>query len=185
MTRPSRAIVDQLGGGKGDVMCLGVGGKMGPTLAVLAENAIKQANSGRTVFGVSRFSDDGAAQRLQSSGVKTIQCDLLDRTAVDNLPDATDVIFMAGRKFGSTGAEGLTWALNAYMPGIVPSAIEMPGLSYFRRATFIPFSPITSAGAPSRPIRRPSASTPSLVLAASAYSSISRKRLARAFASCG
>ncbi len=147
MTRPSRAIVDQLGGGKGDVMCLGVGGKMGPTLAVLAENAIKQANSGRTVFGVSRFSDDGAAQRLQSSGVKTIQCDLLDRTAVDNLPDATDVIFMAGRKFGSTGAEGLTWALNAYMPGIVAERYRDARIVVFSTGNVYPFSPITSAGA--------------------------------------
>lgn len=147
MTLPSRAVVDQLGGGEGNVICLGVGGKMGHTLATLAVNAIKQANSDRTVFGVSRFSDDRAARKLQSSGVKTIRCDLLDRTAVDNLPDATDVVFMAGRKFGSTGAEGLTWALNAYMPGLVAERFRDARIVVFSTGNVYPFSSSTSAGA--------------------------------------
>ena len=147
MTRPSRAVVDQLGGGEGNVVCLGVGGKMGHTLATLAVNAMKQANSDRTVFGVSRFSDNHAAQKLQSSGVKTIRCDLLDRTAVDNLPDATDVVFMAGRKFGSTGAEGLTWALNAYMPGLVAERYRDARIVVFSTGNVYPFSPTATAGA--------------------------------------
>ena len=146
MTRPSQAVVGLLVGGEGNVMCLGVGGKMGHTLATLAVNAIKQTNGDRTVFGVSRFSDGRAAQKLQSSGVKTIRCDLLNRTALDNLPDATDVIFMAGRKFGSTGAESLTWALNAYMPGLVAQRYRDARIVVFSTGNVYPFSPSDGVG---------------------------------------
>ena len=147
MTRPSQAVVDLLACGEGDVMCLGVGGKMGHTLTTLAANAIEQANGDRTVFGVSRFSDHHAAQKLQSSGVTTVTCDLLDRNALDNLPDATDVIFMAGRKFGSTGAESLTWALNAYMPGLVAERYRDSRIVVFSTGNVYPFSPVNGAGA--------------------------------------
>ena len=147
MTQPSPAVVDVLRGGEGNIVCLGVGGKMGHTLATLAVNAIKQADGDRAVFGVSRFSDDRAAQKLQSSGVTTITCDLLDRNALGNLPDATDVVFMAGRKFGSTGAESLTWALNVYMPGLVAERYRDARIVVFSTGNVYPFSPVNGAGA--------------------------------------
>ncbi|HZD25617.1 MAG TPA: epimerase, partial [Alphaproteobacteria bacterium] len=105
MTRPSQALVDDLAAVDGDIMVLGIGGKMGPTLARLA----RRAAPGRRVVGVARFSDPAVRERLEAAGIETIACDLLDREAVAALPKLRNVVFMAGRKFGSTGAEHLTW----------------------------------------------------------------------------
>lgn len=147
MTRPSEAVINQLSKGSGNLVCLGAGGKMGPTLAILAANAIKRAGLTRTVFAVSRYSNRGIAKRLESCGVRTIQADLLDRDSVAALPDATDVIFMAGRKFGSTGAEGLTWAMNTYMPAIVAQRFSNARIVVFSTGNVYPFTLVTGNGA--------------------------------------
>jgi len=115
MTTPPPWLADRLASVEGDIMILGVAGKMGPTLARLAKRAVP----GRRVIGVARFSDSGVRDRLESQGIGTITCDLLDRGAVAALPDAPNIIFMAGRKFGSSGAEWLTWAMNAHAPTLV------------------------------------------------------------------
>ncbi len=173
MTKPSRALVNQLGRGSGNVMCLGVGGKMGPTLAILAVNAITRAGGDRKDFGVSRFSDRGIADRLESSGVNTIPCDLLDRSAVGALPDATDVIVMAGRKFGSTGSEGLTWAMNTYMLALVAEQFREARIVVFSTGNVYPFTSIAGAGA--------SESTPPSPVGEYAQSCLGRERIFQHF----
>ena len=99
MTTPTPALVDDLGRLEGDILILGVGGKMGPTLARLA----KRAAPDKRVVGVARFSEPGVRERLEAAGVETIRCDLLDRAAVEALPRLPNVVFMAGRKFGTAG----------------------------------------------------------------------------------
>ena len=115
MSRPSPALARALESAPGDIMVLGVGGKMGPTLARMA----KRAAPSRRVIGVARFSEPGLREHLQESGVECIAADLQSRDALAALPDAPNVVFMAGRKFGSTGSEWLTWAMNAHVPALV------------------------------------------------------------------
>lgn len=103
----------------GDLLVLGVAGKMGPSLARMARRASDAAGVRRRIVGVARFSAPEHEAELQAHGVETIRCDLLDEQAIDRLPDAANVIFMAGRKFGSTGFEPLTWAMNSYVPALV------------------------------------------------------------------
>jgi nucleoside-diphosphate-sugar epimerase len=103
----------------GDIILLGVAGKMGPTLARMAKRASDMAGVKRRVIGVARFSDAKHESDLQRQGVETIRCDLLDEDAVKKLPDAPNVIYLAGMKFGSSGQESLTWAMNTYLPSII------------------------------------------------------------------
>jgi nucleoside-diphosphate-sugar epimerase len=119
LSEPNRDVVDMMRRLPGDILVLGVGGKMGPTLARMARRASDVAGAGRRVIGVARFSSPGLEQRLQSHGVETIRADLLDPDAVAALPDAPNVVFMAGMKFGTTGQQPLTWAMNVVVPGIV------------------------------------------------------------------
>ncbi len=143
MTRPSRGLVDDLARLDGDLLVLGVGGKMGPTLARLA----KRAAPDRRVTGVARFSDPGVRERLHRAGVGTIACDLLDRAAVADLPPAPNVVFMAGRKFGSTGAEELTWAMNVLVPAIVAERFADARIVAFSTGNVYPWVRVGSGGA--------------------------------------
>ena len=113
MTAPDEALKRDLASVPGDIIILGVGGKMGPTLARLAKRAAPE----RRVIGVARFSEPGLREALTKAGVETISCDLLDRNAIAALPKAPNVIFMAGRKFGASGDTPLTWAMNVIVPG--------------------------------------------------------------------
>ena len=143
MSRPSLALVDALAGVAGDIMVLGVGGKMGPTLARMA----KRAAPGKKVIGVARFSEPGLRERLQSQGIECIEADLLSREAVAALPDAANIVFMAGRKFGSTGSEWLTWAMNAYVPALVAERFRRSRIVAFSTACVYPFVGTGSDGA--------------------------------------
>jgi len=143
MTRPSRVLAKSLDDLDGDIMVLGVGGKMGPTLARLA----KRAAPGKTVYGVARFSEPGLRDKLESVGIQTIQADLLDRQALADLPKPKNVVFMAGRKFGSTGSESLTWAMNTFMPGLVAEAFSASRIVTFSTVCVYPFVDIASGGA--------------------------------------
>lgn len=132
LSEPSPAAIAAIGRAGGDVMVLGVAGKMGPTLARMARRAMDAAGLRHRVIGVSRFSAPDQQRALEAHGVVTIRCDLLDEEALARLPDAPNVIFMAGRKFGSTGHEPLTWAMNAHLPALV--------CSRFRRSRIVAFS---------------------------------------------
>ena len=115
LSHPSQALVDDLAELEGDILILGAGGKMGPTLARLARNAAPQ----KRILAVARFTEPGLGESLHSHGVETISCDLLDRASVERLPRVANVVFMAGRKFGASQNAALTWAMNVYMPAIV------------------------------------------------------------------
>ena len=119
LSEPSDAAIEAMRRANGDVIVLGVAGKMGPTLARMARRAMDAAGLSHRVIGVSRFSSPDQQRTLEACGVETIRCDLLDESALARLPDAPHVVFMAGRKFGSTGNEPLTWAMNAHLPALV------------------------------------------------------------------
>ncbi|MCB0115611.1 MAG: hypothetical protein KDD84_16040, partial [Caldilineaceae bacterium] len=103
LSRPTAPALAALQNVKGDLVILGVSGKMGPTLARMAVRGFEQLGLPRRVYGVARFSQPHLRQELEDVGVRTIVCDLLDRAAWAKLPDSQDVIFMAGQKFGTTG----------------------------------------------------------------------------------
>src|SRR6266480_6767923 len=119
LSEPTEAVIRTLAALQGDILVLGVGGKMGPTLARMARRASDAAGISRRVIGVARFSSANLEKQLNSWGVETIRCDLLDRGALSALPDAPNIIYMAGMKFGSTGQESLTWAMNSFLPGLI------------------------------------------------------------------
>jgi len=143
MTRPTWALVRSLEALSGDIMVLGVGGKMGPTLARLA----KRAAPSKSIIGVARFSTSGLREKLEGHGIKTIQADLLDRNALAGLPKPENVVFMAGRKFGSTGSEALTWAMNTFMPGLVAEAFGNSRIVAISTLCVYPFVDVNSGGA--------------------------------------
>ena len=118
LSEPTEAVMETLARLPGDILFLGVAGKMGPSMARMARRASDLAGMKRRVIGVARFSD-GSEAALQANGVETMRCDLLDEAAVARLPDAPHIIYLAGRKFGSTGDEPLTWAMNCVVPTIV------------------------------------------------------------------
>jgi nucleoside-diphosphate-sugar epimerase len=143
LTTPSAALVDDLARVPGDLIVLGVGGKMGPTLARLA----RRAAPAKRVIGVARFSEPGLRESLEGHGVECIAADLLDRAAVARLPKLPNVVFMAGRKFGSAGAEHLTWAMNVHVPALVAEAFADSRIVAFSTACVYPFVPVASGGA--------------------------------------
>src|SRR3954469_4258655 len=112
LSRPDEADASAMAAMDGDILILGVGGKMGPSLAHLARRAIVLAGINTKVFAVARFTNDRLPSELAADGIETITCDLLDRNSLDRLPDIPNVIFMAARKFGTAGEEHLTWAMN-------------------------------------------------------------------------
>src|SRR4026209_644280 len=118
MTAPSAALVADMTKLSGGLIILGVGGKIGPTLGRLA----KRANPNLHVIGVARFSEQGLRDRLTAWDIECVEADLLDRAQVERLPKLPNVVFMAGRKFGSSGAEDLTWAMNSHVPAMVAEA---------------------------------------------------------------
>ncbi|MDA0340180.1 MAG: NAD-dependent epimerase/dehydratase family protein [Proteobacteria bacterium] len=143
MTQPPVWLADKLAAAPGDIMVLGVAGKMGPTLARLA----KQVAPERRIIGVARFSDPAIKDDLERHGVETLQCDLLDRTAVAALPDSANIVFMAGRKFGSAGAEWLTWAMNAHVPALVAERFAKSRIVSLSTACVYPYMPVIGGGA--------------------------------------
>jgi len=119
LSEPTPAVVQTLGRLEGDLIVLGVGGKMGPSLARMARRASDQAGVRRRIIGAARFSSAALEAGLQQQGIETVRCDLLDETAVRRLPDAPNVLYLAGMKFGATGQEALTWAMNTHLPAII------------------------------------------------------------------
>jgi nucleoside-diphosphate-sugar epimerase len=143
LCRPSQALVDDLRNVDGDIMILGVAGKMGPTLAGLAKAALPD----RRIIGVARFSDASVKGRLQARGIETINCDLLDEAAIKALPKTANIVFMAGRKFGAEGDLSLTWAMNAHVPALVAQAFAGSRIVAFSTGCVYPFVPVNGKGA--------------------------------------
>ncbi|MFC5467511.1 NAD-dependent epimerase/dehydratase family protein [Cohnella suwonensis] len=147
LAQPNEALIQDLAKVNGDIVLLGVGGKMGPSLARLAMNAIREGGLNKKVIGVSRFSNAEARQELEDAGVQTISCELLEDDALRALPNAENVIYMAGNKFGTTGREHFTWAMNAYLPGRVAEKYKESRIVVFSSGNIYPFLPVSGGGA--------------------------------------
>jgi dTDP-4-dehydrorhamnose reductase len=143
LARPSEALVADLARLDGDILVLGAGGKMGPTLSSMA----RRAAPGKRVVAVARFSDMGLRKTLEQRGLETIACDLLDRGAVEGLPQIANVVFMAGRKFGAEGDLPLTWAMNVQVPAIVAEVFRGARIVVFSTGCVYPFVPVDGGGA--------------------------------------
>jgi nucleoside-diphosphate-sugar epimerase len=146
LSEPTASAVEAMGRLEGDLMLLGAGGKMGPTLSRMARRASDQAGVRRRVIGVSRFSSGGVEERLRQQGVETIRCDLMDKDQLDRLPDAANLIFMTGMKFGSTGNAGLTWMMNVYVPGMVCQRFQKSRIVAISSGNVYGLSPVVGGG---------------------------------------
>ncbi len=146
LSRPDHGLVEYFRELSGDIVVLGVGGKMGPTLARMAVRATQESGTRRRVIGVSTFSQPGLRDALHAADVETHQADLLDADAVNNLPEAENVIYMVGRKFGSTGAEWNTWATNVLAAGRVGERYAGSRIVAFSSGNVYPFVSVESGG---------------------------------------
>jgi len=147
LSLPSQADRDAMRAMEGDLLILGAGGKMGPSLARRARRAADDAGVSKDIVAVSRFSDRAAENLLRQSGVQTISADLLDFDRLADLPEAPNVIFMAGRKFGSAGAPHLTWATNAALPARIAERYRHSKIVAFSSGNVYPFVPVAGGGA--------------------------------------
>lgn len=147
LAQPSDELVEEIGKLDGDIMLLGVGGKMGPSLARLAVNAIKKSGVHREVIGASRFSSGGLREELEAAGVRTIAVDLLNDAELQRLPDVKNIIYMAGNKFGTQGNEHFTWSMNAYLPGRVAEKFRNSRIVVFSTGNVYPLTPVKQGGA--------------------------------------
>ena len=147
LSKPYEADIEAMRNITGDLVLLGVAGKMGPTMALRAKRAAEAAGVRRRIIGVSRFSSPGSRELLEESGIETVEADLLDEVRVANLPDAENVIYLAGRKFGSTGDASLTWAMNTHLPALVCERYRESRIVAFSSGNIYPFVPVVSGGA--------------------------------------
>ena len=175
LSEPTDEVIAAIAALEGDILILGVGGKMGPTLAKQAKRAIDRAGISKKVIGVSRFSTAGVQEDLQKAGIETIAADLLTENGLQNLPGIQNVILMAGRKFGSTDNESLTWAMNSYMPGRVAEKFHASRLVIFSTGNVYPMTPVSHGGA--------TESSPVAPIGEYAQSCLSRERICTYFSS--
>jgi len=143
LSEPTPELAGDLARVDGDILILGVAGKMGPTLARMA----KRAAPDKRIVGVARFSDAATRARLEQAGIDTMQCDLLDRHAVEALPRLDNVVYMAAMKFGASGDPALTWAMNVHVPAIVAETFAASRIVAFSTGCVYPFVPVDGGGA--------------------------------------
>ncbi len=146
LSTPTPGAVESVVRLHGNLIILGVGGKMGPSLARMARRAADLSNPDLRIVGVSRFSNPELRNDLERYGIETISCDLLEPGAFNQLPDAENVLYMAGWKFGSTGREGYMWAMNAYLPGLVAERYKNSRIVAFSTGNVYPYTPNDSGG---------------------------------------
>jgi len=147
LSRPTPELLQTLEQISGDIMILGVGGKMGPTLAMMARRALDQLGRKDKVIGVARFSNPDAATKLQNAGIETIKCDLLEQDQLAALPEADNIIFMAGHKFGASSSPDLTWAMNVAVPAYAAQRFPKARTVVFSTGCVYPLVPIKEGGA--------------------------------------
>lgn len=144
MTRPSAQLIEDMKSIDGDLLVLGVGGKMGPTLAKMAKRAIHEAGVTKKVIGASRFSSGSLKQELEEFGIETIAVDLLKDEELQALPDVKNVILMAGNKFGTSGNEHFTWAMNSYLPGRIAEKYKNSRIVAFSSGNIYPLTNVVN-----------------------------------------
>lgn len=156
LSEPSPGVIEVLGGLDGDLLILGAGGKMGPSLARMARRASDAAGTRRHIIGVSRYTRGAAETYLRQHGIETLRCDLLDLDQLDALPDAAHVVWMTGFKFGATGQEAKSWAMNAWVPGAVCQKYRKSRIVVFSTGNVYGLSPVALGGSvesdPLRPV---------------------------------
>lgn len=142
LSAPSEALMKYFSRLEGDVMVLGAGGKIGPSMAMMAHRSCQAAGHGKKVIAV----DVAPLEKLAACGIETIQCDLLDLDAVKALPHVHNIVYMAGRKFGSTGSEWLTWAVNVMVPHNVAQKFTNSRIAVFSTGCVYPVVHVYSGG---------------------------------------
>jgi dTDP-4-dehydrorhamnose reductase len=147
LLEPSGDLISDIARIEGDILILGVGGKMGPGMARAARQAADQAGIKKRIIGVSRFSEPGLAEQLNSEGIETISIDLLNDDQLQALPDVKNVLYLAGTKFGTYGKEPFTWAMNAYLPGRVAEKFRNSRIVVFSTGNVYPLVPVVGGGA--------------------------------------
>ena len=164
LSRPRDALVEDLRKLDGDLLVLGAGGKLGPSLVRLALRGVAAAGTGARVIAVSRFSDDGSGPRrgagraepgssgsgladaLRADGATIIKADITDDAALAALPDAANVVFLVGSKFGTSGREHAAWATNTYLPGRVAQRFAGSRIAALSTGNVYPLVPVASGG---------------------------------------
>lgn len=146
LSRPGPAVVDALGRMRGDLMIVGGGGKIGLSLSMMALRAARLAGSGQKIIVVGRSWGGSRSQGLDQLGAELIACDLLDQDAVNSLPQAPNVIYLAGMKFGTTGSPHLTWAANALIPAYVARRLVRSRIVAFSTGCVYEFVDVNSRG---------------------------------------
>lgn len=146
LSRPSSEVIDSLRRTPGDVIVLGAGGKMGPSLTAMLRRGADALGDGRSVMAVSRFSSPDVADRLERYGIRVVRAELGDRDAIARLPDAANVIYMAGQKFGTRDLPSLTWAVNTLIPAMVAERYAASRIVAFSTGNVYPLTPATGGG---------------------------------------
>ena len=147
LSRPTEADAAAIAAMDGDLIILGAGGKMGPSLARLARRAANHAGAKKRIIAVARFTTPNLLSQLSAEAIETIACDLLEPGKLSGLPDVPNVIFMAARKFGTSGSEYLTWAMNTYLPGLVAERYRDSRIVAFSTGNVYPLQPVEEGGA--------------------------------------
>lgn len=155
LSRPTPGVLKTLRQIPGDVMILGAGGKMGPTLARMLSRAADQLADRRKILAVSRFSSAAARQSLSDCGVHPVACDLTDRDAVGRLPDVPNVIFMTGQKFGTSENPEMTWVMNTLVPATVAERFRQSRMVVFSTGCVYPLTSVTGPGSKERDVLEP------------------------------
>lgn len=146
LSRPTPADVAAMRELEGDLLILGVSGKMGPSLAGLARRASRDAGVKRRIIGVARFSAPGSRDALERGGIETVACDLLDRRGIEALPDAPNVVYMAGQKFGTSTDQAQTWAVNVQAAALAAERFARSRIVAFSTGNVYPLTPVESGG---------------------------------------
>ena len=146
LSRPTAEVIDMMARCDSDLVMLGVGGKMGPTMARMARRAMDEAGVQRRVIGVSRFSHPDVREKLEAWGVETISCDLVQREQVCSLPDAGYVIHLAGFKFGASQSPEQLWATNCQVPLLVSNRYQDTPIVAFSTGSLYGLVPVASGG---------------------------------------
>jgi len=144
LSEPTEATRKAVAGIEGDIVVLGAGGKMGPTLAMMLKKA---SGDRKTIYAVSRFSNPSTKSRIQQAGVKTIEADLLDDSVYPQLPDVENVFHLVGMKFGATGNQPLTWAQNTFVPTLAARYYRASRIVAFSTGNVYPLVPVSAGGA--------------------------------------
>jgi nucleoside-diphosphate-sugar epimerase len=173
LSQPTPAVVDALSTVAGDIVVLGAGGKMGPSLCRLAHRSLRESGKGNRVIAVARFSNGELRSALEADGLETRQCDLVDAAQLAALPDAPNIIYMVGQKFGTSGEEARTWGLNAWLPGAVAMRYAQSRIVAFSTGNVYPLTSIDSAG--------PSEQDPTGPVGEYAQSALARERVLEFF----